>query len=380
MVRNVIAVGLGCLYVAGSIWLVDSAGRRYRANLGTTRRSAPVIEKSPASLPAENGKKKTEAVIAARERKPSQVQASPSPSAPTTIAASDATRASKTDSAASPPNEVAKAQPPTFPPANKAPEQPVGTGAAPANPLTTDSFWSQRELTKAWDLANLKTDDEQRLGAEFHDLIAELNLLGEQDVSLLSRVEDAAEPFLKTLRRKEIKYKFFLLNSDAVSAFSTPGGYIYISRGLLEWIGEEEDDALQFAIGHEIAHVDLQHAIRCLNDPGVVKMTEGTLQKLYWLIIPFGYLVSDSVNQDLEADEWVCNRMRGFGRSKREILIFVQRLAGYAETHGFKNGRVKPRSGQDLSPLDNHYRAHTAALRRLKHLKGLMEPTAKAAK
>ena len=42
-----------------------------------------------------------------------------------------------------------------------------------------------------------------------------------------------------------------------VNAFSTPGGYIYVSRGLFDLIGEDEDYALRFAVGHEIAHVDL---------------------------------------------------------------------------------------------------------------------------
>ena len=97
-------------------------------------------------------------------------------------------------------------------------------------------------------------------------------------------------PFSKRFDRKEIKYKFFILDSDVVNAFSIPGGNVYISRGLFDLIGEDEDYALQFAIGHEIAHVDLEHAIKCLRDPGCMKMTEGTLSKLFMLILPFGYL------------------------------------------------------------------------------------------
>src|SRR5262249_39815212 len=144
--------------------------------------------------------------------------------------------------------------------------------------------------------------------------------------------------------------------------------------------GEDDDDALQFAVGHEIAHVDLGHAIRCLQDPGVQKMTEGTLQKLYWLIIPFGYLATDKVDQEFDADEWVLYRMEGFPRSRHEMLTFLNKLDGYAKNHGFGNGRGKPQPGHDLSPLENHYRAKTAAWARLKHLKKLMDERAKAPK
>ncbi len=52
-------------------------------------------------------------------------------------------------------------------------------------------------------------------------------------------------------------------------------------------------------------------------------MNGGTIRKLYWVIIPLGYLVSDTVNQDFEADEWTASRMRSFGRSKRESLAFL---------------------------------------------------------
>lgn len=155
---------------------------------------------------------------------------------------------------------------------------------------------------------------------------------------------------------------------------------MYVSRGLFDLIGEDEDYALQFAIGHEMAHVDLRHAIKCLQDPDVMRMTEGTLQKLFMLILPFGYLENDKGDQEFEADDWVSNRMQRFGRTRREILVFLQKLEGFARHNGFENGRIKPKPGHDLSPLENHYRAQTAARKRLKHLKEFTEQTAKSAK
>ncbi len=126
--------------------------------------------------------------------------------------------------------------------------------------------------------------------------------------------------------------------------------------------------ALQFAVGHEIAHVDLQHAIKCLQDPGVRKMTDGTLRKLYWMVIPLGYLVSDKVNHDFLADEWVFTRMRTLDRTNRETLAFLKKLDGYAVKHGFREGRAKVRLGPESSLLDIHYRRQTAAHKRLDHL------------
>ena len=143
-------------------------------------------------------------------------------------------------------------------------------------------------------------------------------------------------------------------------------------------IEKDDDSALQFAVGHEIAHVDLKHAMKCLQDPDLKSMPMGTVQKLFGLIIPAGYLESDSTVHEFDADEWVWTRMKGFGKSRREMLTYLRKLERYAEAHGFENGHMKPRD--DFSPLDNHYRAITPARKRLKHLKELMDSAPGSAK
>ncbi len=73
-------------------------------------------------------------------------------------------------------------------------------------------------------------------------------------------------------------------------------------------------------------------------------------------------------------------RVREFQRTPREILAFLRKLEGYSKRHGFYEGRVKPQPGRDLSPLENHYRAQTAARKRLKHLKEVTDQPAAATK
>jgi hypothetical protein len=361
MLRYISATALGCLYVAGAIWVVQSAGEEYRNRLIKEKLAASDIKRTTPTSPQDRDQ--LVAVAAVLE------DSSTRPSLPAPVAP----RANSSPSATA--KELFPSNPATSAPTDRADARPPIMLAVDANPLEHNPFWNQVPLKRVWDISALKLDEERRLGAEFHDLVVQLNLLVENG-PWLSRVEDAAEPFYDTLRRKDIKYKFSILNSDAVNAFSTPGGYIYASRGLFDLISEEEEYALQFAIGHEIAHVDLQHAIHCLRDPDVKKMTQGTLQKLYWLIIPFGYLASDKVDQEYEADEWVASRMQRFGKTRREILIFLQKLDGYAKTRGFEDGRIQPQRGRDVSPLENHYRAQTAARKRLKHLKEFIDQPA----
>jgi Zn-dependent protease with chaperone function len=61
--------------------------------------------------------------------------------------------------------------------------------------------------------------------------------------------------------RAGLRFQFKVLQSDDVNAFNLPGGYIYVTRGLLEAVRDEEE--LAAALAHEIAHVAAkQHAAK----------------------------------------------------------------------------------------------------------------------
>lgn len=54
-----------------------------------------------------------------------------------------------------------------------------------------------------------------------------------------------------------------ILDDDAsVNAFATPGGYLFVTSGLFRNLGSESD--LAWVLGHEIAHVDLEHPLKAL--------------------------------------------------------------------------------------------------------------------
>jgi hypothetical protein len=368
MVRYLTAAVLGCLYIAGSILIVRSAGEAHRDRLVKAKLAPPELDTArPAPKEKKDASNPPDAVAAITPTRPELVNANPppapvveSPAKPATEPSSPAPPAADSAKAKSEPSKLASAVRP-----------PPALTPAPANPLEIDQFWKQERFKKVWDVTHLSADEEGRLGDDLHELIVHLNPIVEAGPEL-RRVVEAAEPFLATIHRREIKYRFFILDSDAVNAFSTPGGYIYVCRGLLDFIAEDEDYALQFAIGHEIAHVDLQHAIICLQDPGVMRMREGTLQKLYVLIIPFGYLEKGKFAQEFDADDWVAIRMQRFQLTRREILVFLTKLDGYAKKHAFDNGRIRPQPGRGVSPLENHYRAQRAAWERLKQLKEFM--------
>ena len=60
--------------------------------------------------------------------------------------------------------------------------------------------------------------------------------------------------------RRDIKYTFTVTNSDIVNAFAIPGGYIYISRGLLALADDEAE--LAGVLAHELGHITALHHAR----------------------------------------------------------------------------------------------------------------------
>jgi len=57
--------------------------------------------------------------------------------------------------------------------------------------------------------------------------------------------------------RRDVTYRFDVVDSDIANAFALPGGYIYVSRGLLAIINSEAE--LAGVLGHEVIHVAGRH-------------------------------------------------------------------------------------------------------------------------
>lgn len=60
--------------------------------------------------------------------------------------------------------------------------------------------------------------------------------------------------------RQDVTYAFHVIDTPEPNAFALPGGYVYITRGLLVLLNSE--DELACVVGHEIAHVAARHIVQ----------------------------------------------------------------------------------------------------------------------
>lgn len=84
-----------------------------------------------------------------------------------------------------------------------------------------------------------------------------------QDKSLQLYVNTIGQKLVSKLSNKEFrKFHFKLVDSSQINAFALPGGYVYVTRGLLAVLNNESE--LASVIGHEIAHVTLHHGAKLM--------------------------------------------------------------------------------------------------------------------
>jgi predicted Zn-dependent protease len=80
------------------------------------------------------------------------------------------------------------------------------------------------------------------------------------DQRLQEYVNEVGQRIAKVSHRPNLTYTFTVLDSDEINAFTTGGGYVYISRGILAYLNSEAE--LMAVLGHEIGHVTARHPVK----------------------------------------------------------------------------------------------------------------------
>ena len=104
----------------------------------------------------------------------------------------------------------------------------------------------------------MSESEEMRLGLEYtRQLLEELEI--ETGTRRALRVERVGRRIAAVAERPNFDWQFHTVVSEQVNAFVLPGGRVFFYTGILELIGDNEDE-LAAIMGHEIAHAVARHA------------------------------------------------------------------------------------------------------------------------
>ncbi len=114
-------------------------------------------------------------------------------------------------------------------------------------------------VTGKKDLALMSEDQEIRLGKRAHQQIMQ-QYRPYNDLELQHYVEGIVNELSRNSHRDNLEFHVTVLDSPQVNAFALPGGYIYITRGIMAYMNSEAE--LAGVLAHEIGHVTARHGVR----------------------------------------------------------------------------------------------------------------------
>lgn len=141
---------------------------------------------------------------------------------------------------------------------------------------------------------------------------------------------------------RNTEFTFRVLDSEVVNAFALPGGYVYVTRGLMTHLNNEAQ--LAVVIGHEIGHVAARHASKQaakqqLGQLGLIGVALGGEA----LGLPGGSILQAGSQA---AQLLSLSYSRGNERESDELGVEYAALAGYEASEGAEFFRSLERIGE----------------------------------
>jgi predicted Zn-dependent protease len=176
-------------------------------------------------------------------------------------------------------------------------------------------------------------EQEAAMGAEEHPkIVAQFGGVYDEDPALTAYVNEIGRRLGHVTETPDQRFTFTILDSDVVNAFALPGGYVYVTRGLVALANSEAE--LAGVIAHEIGHVVARHTAQ--------RVTQGLLANLGAAVLgaalgspavadvaqigAAAYVQSYSREQEYEADDLGVRYLTRVGYAPEAMAGFLASL------------------------------------------------------
>ena len=185
---------------------------------------------------------------------------------------------------------------------------------------------------------------------------------------LQAYVNDIGQRLARQSHRSNLQWTFTVLDSPDINAFALPGGYVYITRGIMAYLDSEAE--LAGVVGHEIGHVTARHGAQRATSQqnaglGVLAATVlgvvlesagvgGAAQTASQIGqgVAAGRLASYSRDQETQADQLGAEylaRNRYNPRNMVDVIQVLKNQERFAADQARAEGRAAPAGGNWLA-------------------------------
>lgn len=119
---------------------------------------------------------------------------------------------------------------------------------------------AQNPVTGQTDFVMMTEEQEIAFGRQYDEQMIKKQYKVYESKALQDYVNGVGQRLAKRSHRPNLKYHFLVLDTPEVNAFALPGGYVYITRGIIAYLNSEAEMAA--VLGHEIGHVTARHPVR----------------------------------------------------------------------------------------------------------------------
>lgn len=231
--------------------------------------------------------------------------------------------------------------------------------------------------TGGQDIVMMSEQEEIALGRKAHQQV--LKQYGTYDDPKLQQyVQAIGEKLARKSHRNDLFFRFTVLDSKQVNAFALPGGYIYITRGLMAYLNSEAE--LAAVLGHEIGHVTARHGVRqhsatrlanigavlgSIFIPGMNTAVGGQLTNVFGTALLRGY----GRDHELEADKLGAEYLARTGYTPKAMLDVISVLKNQEM---FEKQRAE-REGREPNTYHGLFSTHPDNDTRLQEVVGLAD-------
>jgi predicted Zn-dependent protease len=208
----------------------------------------------------------------------------------------------------------------------------------------------------------LNEQEERQLGVQTDAQIVKQYRV-DPDPEMTGYLDPLGQRLAKTSHRAELPFQFKILDSAVVNAFAVPGGYVYLTRGILASLNSEAE--LVGVLGHEIGHITARHSAQQYSRGQVAQVGLG-IGAIVGQVIPIIGGLTNSLAQ-VGVGMLFLSFSRDNERQADSLSVEYASKAGYdgAQLASFFESLERMNPGSDRTGLPSWFSTHPSPEDRL---------------